>query len=296
LAYVNGRYYRTDIAKWFSFDSYRRVGSVLRVQGTLSSYKAGVDPTDQTRLTSASDPTSCELEVRQGNSFVLVQQSRNHTIARSMLAAFKVATGADVLSFVRNAEMDAGVGSRALHPATVFLLDVITNRLRGHLFRQRNAVLARFRLGASNPPTSAVAARRPTLRAVRFEGENLLDSTTACGLMWTEGRPLVDVTISVAVTVSDTDDSVRARVPIRIALEKNAVLVQTGLVSDSTTAAEVHRAVVAHVEAAMEEGVTADQEARFARTIRTQAERPDPEAEARLLVDDSDTPDGSALN
>lgn len=285
LDYVDGRYYRTDIAKWFVFDEYKVEGSVLRVGGTLQSWKAEVDPASDEQLKSDRDIAASSLEIREGGTAARVVGAKSHAIARSMLSAFKVATLAETLAYVPNAGTDAAVAPYRLHPNTVFLLDLITHRLRGHLFRDKNAVLARFR--HSNRGSSAKASsKKPSLSAVRFEGENLLDSPAACGLMWTEGRPLVDVTVSVAATASETDSTIRGRLPIRLVLEKDAILVSTGLASEATLMNEIHSAVVSQVEAAIAQGVNPERESRLVRTIRAQAENPDPEADAQLLDDE----------
>ncbi len=289
LDYVDGRYYRTDIAKWFVFGKYQQAGSVLRVNGALQSYKAKVDPTADDKLATEFDSTDCELEVRGGSTTVLIHQARSYSTARSMLAAFKVATSADARDYVPNTWADAAVRPRHLHPSTLFLLGILTHRMRGPLFRMRNPILARFRLGTrAASQVDSSSSRKPSLRAVRFEGENLLDSPAACGLMWTEGRPLVDVTVSVAATEPGVNSRIRGRVPVRLALEGAAVLVETGLGDDAAVASEVHRAVVAHVEAATGQAVSLDREARLVHLIKAQAEDPDPDADAQLLDDQLD--------
>lgn len=284
LDYVDGRYYRTDIAKWFIFDDYKVQGPVLRVNGTLQSWKASVDPSSEDKVTSDRDVAASSLVVRDGATTARVVDAKTHAVAKSMLAAFKVATLAEPLAYVPNAGTDAPVVASKLHPNTTFLLDIVTHRLRGPLFREKNAVLARFKY-SNRAGVPKVSSKKPSLSAVRFEGENLLDSPGTCSLMWTEGRPLVDVTVSVAATVSETDNTIRARVPVRIVLEKDAVLVSTGLISDSALGAEVHRSVVAQVEAAIVQGVSPEREARLVRTIKAQAENPDPDADAQLLDD-----------
>jgi hypothetical protein len=287
LAYVNGRYYRTDIAKWFTFERYQRIGSVLKVAGTLQTYRAGVDPVAEDRLKSEQDISSASLDVTEGGFTARVHDASTASAARSMLAAFRVATTAKALEYVPNSGSGADIRPRALHPSTEFLLDLVTHRLRGRLFRQRNPVLARFRYTKSESTSTEDSAqgRKPSLRAVRFEGKNLLDSTTACGLMWTEGRPLVDLTVEVAVTAVDDDQKVLARIPVRLALEKDHVLVATGLSSSAEVMAEVHRSVLDHVERAITEGVPADHRIKLERTIRNRAQNPDPDADAELLGD-----------
>lgn len=288
LAYVDGRYYRTDIAKWFTFESYQRLGSVLKVTGTLQTYRAGVDPVAEDRLKTEQDISSASLHVSEDGVTARVHDASTASAARSMMAAFRVATTARALDFVPNSGSGADIRPRVLHPSTEFLLDVVTHRMRGHLFRQRNPVLARFRYTRSESASDEDTARgrKPSLRAVRFEGKNLLDSITACGLMWTEGRPLVDLTVEVAVTAADDDQQVLARIPVRLALEKDHVLVATGLSSSAERMAQVHRAVLDHVEQAIDEGVPAEHRIKLERTIRNRAQNPDPDADAELLGDD----------
>lgn len=293
LSYVDGRYYRTDIAKWFTFEKYQRVGTVLKVSGSVQTYRAGVDPVAGDRLKAEQDLSRASLDVSEGSRTARVHDATNASAARSMMAAFRVATTAQALNYVPNSGSGADIRPRALHPTTEFVLDLVVHRLQGRLFRQRDPILARFRLtraeaGATTDHEPERRSRKPTLRAVRFEGKNLLDVPAACTLMWTEGRPLVDLTLEVAVTAADDDPVVLTRIPVRLALERDHVLVATGLSSDPKMMALVHRAAVDHVEQAIAEGVPADKRARLARIIRERAENPDPEADAKLLDDDAD--------
>lgn len=291
LAYVDGRYYRTDIAKWFTFERYNRAGSVLKVTGRLRSYRAGVDPERGDRLTSQQEMSAASLDVSDGSRMARVHGAKNQAVARSMMAAFRVATLAEALDYVPNSGSNAAIQPRTLHPSTEFLLDVVTHRLRGHLFKQRNPILARFRYTRPAPTSQEAGSagpvpRKPLLHAVRFEGENLLDSITACGLMWNEGRPLMDLTVDVAATASDDDRTVLCHVPIRIALERDHVLIATGLSINAGVTNEVHYAVVDQVERAITDGIPDEHRSKLEQIIRGRVENPDPDAEAELLGDD----------
>jgi hypothetical protein len=287
LSYVDGRYYRTDIAKWFTFARLQRTASSLRIFGSLQTYKVGVSDVDEERLIPERGEYDAQLDVHAGSQIAVVHRAENATVARSVMAAFKVATLANTLKYVPNTGTDADVRARSLHPTTEWLLDLVTYRLRSHLFRNKNAVLARFRLakheGSAEPQT-----RKLSLRAVRFEGENLMASSAASSLMWTEGRPLVDLTIMVTATASESDRTIRGSVPVRIAVERDHVLVSTGLSSDVTLTNEVHRAAVGQVELSILNAVDVGRSARLERTVRNQAENPDPEAEDVLLSDDQE--------
>jgi len=288
LSYVDGRYYRTDIAKWFTFKRFRRTDSVLRVEGSLQTYKAGVNPLDEEKLTSDRAEFDAQLELREGSSIAFVHHAANATVARSVMSAFKVAALAGHTKHVPNAGTGAAIRPLSLHPSTEWLLHVITHRLRGHLFRDRNPVLARFRFTREEARTGegGESSRKASLRAVRFEGRNLMASPAACGLMWTEGRPLVDITLMVSSTKSETDSTIRGSLPIRIALERDHVLVSTGLASDVSLVNEVHRTVVAQVALSIENAVSDQDRAQIEATIRAQAESPDPDADDTLLGDD----------
>jgi|GEM_PF-3384996 len=291
LSYVDGRYYRTDIAKWFTFERYQQTDSTLTINGSLQTYTAGVNPLDEDRLVSERDEQGAALQLRSGNTIAYVHHASNATVARSMLSAFKVATLTDYLRYVPNTGADADIRPHTLHPSTEWLLNLVTHRFRSHLFRDRNPVLARFRLTRNETRTygGGQRSRKPSLRAVRFEGENLMASPAACGLMWTEGRPLVDLTVTVAASVSETDSTIRGHLPIRIALEKDHVLVSTGLHRDMTLANEVHRAVLHQVELSILNSVSEDHRATLETAIRRQAEHPDPDADDVLLGDDLET-------
>jgi hypothetical protein len=291
LSYVDGRYYRTDIAKWFTFERHRRADSTITIIGNLLTYRAQVDAVEEGKLSAAHEMSQASLDIREGGRVGRVHGAKNQSVARSMMAAFKVATGMNFLDYVPNSGFGDGLKAHSLHPSTVFLLDLVTYGLRGHMFRQRNPILARFRFSRAEASyleegASQAAVRKPSLKAVRFEGANLLDSTTACGLMWTEGRPLVDLTVEVAVTDADAGNMVVSRVPIRIALEKDHVLVATGLSSDAGITSDVHRRVVEQVELAITEGVSHEHRSRLEQVVRNRAENPDPNADAELLEDE----------
>lgn len=147
LQYVDGRYYRTDIAKWFTFEHFKKTDTTLRIDGSLRTYTvvAGVTDQDVDRLLPEPSEFAAQLEVHEGSQVAMVHRASNATVARSVMAAFKVATRAATLNNLPNTGSGAGIRPRSLHPTTEWLLDLVTYRLRTHLFRNKNAVLARFR-------------------------------------------------------------------------------------------------------------------------------------------------------
>lgn len=288
LSYVDGRYYRTDIAKWFVFESFKVADSVLRTEGRLQTYTASVDPLDDEKLISSEAKFDAQLEARAGSDVAIVHHAANATVARSAIAAFKVATLVEAKRYVPNIGIDATVRPRALHPTTEWLLDLVSRRLNGPLFRNRNAVLARFKLNqASTKEVPEGTSRRASLSAVRFEGTNLMVSTTACSLMWTEGRPMVDLTLMITPVLSEVDATIRGHLPVRVWVERDHVAVSTGLASDLSLMNEVHAAVLDQVRIAIRSVVSDESRAKIVNQIKSQVENPDPDAEDTLLVENS---------
>ena len=292
LAYVTGRYIRTGTARWFVFEDYSRLSDeALELEGSLRTYRPRIeDEGNEASLRADRTISPARLEVTDGSRFVLVHGAASVGAAKAMMSAFTVATAQEVLPYVPNAEAGAKARSRALHPITLFLLDLVTSGMQGHLFRQRNAILARFRVAKSaaepDPESSPKITRRPRLSAVRFEGDYLLDSPAACRLMWTDGRPLVDLTMRV-VTTDPGDTTPRATFAVRLAVENDHVLVAMGLGDgDSKRAAAVHAAAIRAVARQVEAGVDLSRADALNRIVREQAESPEDSAEARLLTDD----------
>ncbi len=91
----------------------------------------------------------------------------------------------------------------ALAAPSLFLLDVLADRLRRAGLGPPNLAVARFKLGEMTVEADDEIVRRPTLRAVRFEGDHLLNSTAACRLLAEEGRTLVDVAMHIDLANSD---------------------------------------------------------------------------------------------
>ena len=246
LSYVSGRYIRTGIARWFAFYSSKSVEPVLRIRGAVDAYRAEARQAGEAAFLDAT-PTSAEVELELlSNSAVLLVHGASSQDARASLIALETAAKVQVRDYVPRAEMAAATTPRSIHPTSFLLLDLVYSRLQGELFRARNPILARFKFARGG---AGVGVRKPSLRAVRFDGEHLLDSREACSLLWLEGRPLVDLTLR--VQAHEGGES-WGRFNVRVTLETDHVAVATGYGSASIDRSlELHRAAVSAVQAAL---------------------------------------------
>lgn len=289
FAFASGRYVRSGVARWFVFENYQRLSeTALELQGSLRTYQPHIDDeAGEASLRTLRKRHDARLEITAGSRFLMVHDASS-TAAKAMVDAFRVIGAGETLPYVPGSEIEAEGLRETLHPSTLFLLDLLTSRLHGHLFKQRNPVLARFRLArteANTGESAPVSKRRPRLSAVRFAGDNLLDSPSTCRLMWADSRPLVDLTLRVAV-VEGEDEPFHAKFPVRIAVENSHVLVATGLgTGESVRAPEVQHAAVAAVIDQIDSGVTDERKNHLTDFIRMQAQSSEAEAEARLLDD-----------
>lgn len=289
LKFASGRYIRVGVARWFVFDRYQRLSETsLELQGSLRTYQPNVEENaGEASLKAVKKLQTARLQVNAESRYIQVHDA-NVTAAKAVVSALNLIRAGEVLPYVPGAAVEAEVPSRTLHPSTLFLLDLLTHKLRGNLFQQRNPVLARFRLLKTEDREGEVSqssTRRPRLSAVRFAGDNLLDSPATCRLMWAESRPLVDLTLRVSVSPLG-DEQVRAKLPVRVAVENDHVLVATGLgVGDSTRALEVHLSALSAVTEQIDCGVSSERQEKLTEFIETQAASSESEAEARLLDD-----------
>jgi hypothetical protein len=108
------------------------------------------------------------------------------------------------------------------------MLDALANRLREARLVAPNLTVARFRVGDTPVDTDDEdeVVRRPSLRAVRFEGDHLLDSAPACKLLAEEGRELVDIAMHIDVPAGNGSET--TRFPARVAVDRDHALVMTG--------------------------------------------------------------------
>ena len=139
-----------------------------------------------------------------------------------------------------------------ISPETLLMTDLITTRFRQAGFVARDLTGLRFRVADTPEDVEAEDLARPTLRAVKFEGSHLLDSPTACALATKDGRPLVDVTLS--LQSQPRADGEVGRFPVRVTFLRDHVAVMTGFGTVPSLSKEVHEEVVNTVHEMLQSG------------------------------------------
>jgi hypothetical protein len=176
---------------------------------------------------------------------------------------------------------------------SLFILDVLANRLREEGLVAPNLTVARFKVGDTAVEDDADEdVRRPTLRAVRFEGDHLLDSATACKLLAEEGRALVDIAMHFDVPASDAG-AAAASFPARVAVDADHALVMTSFgTRRPELSVGLQRTLVEVVAAELRDGVLdAARLAQLCGRILERARTEGPIKRADMLDDDSSEPD-----
>lgn len=289
LTVLKGRFVRVAVARWFVFGAKPVVAEgTLRFAGTLHTYAAWVTG-DPEHPTLGSAPTEQLVE------FELTEGSRALRVLRGSAPAVRAAARALAAVGIRLlGRLPTGRGAlpgraATLDPRTALMLDLLYSRLPHAGARKPNLTVARFRLSDED---GADEDERPSLRAVRFEGQHLLDSVTACRLIAREARALVDASLLVSVGEGDGE----ARFPIRLGFERDHTVVLTGFGRlRSEASAGLHAALVEQVEDAVESGVAdpARLETLAERIERRAAEQSD--AEQADMFDDEGENDADDL-
>ncbi len=247
LRTVTNRYVRVNVAKWFVFDEVQKKSGQVDVKGTYQSYDVRVDNQgDEARLIPDAFRKPVSLEIHESD--VLHVRTTSATAARAAARATEVAANLETRGYVVDGtvygQMDAG---------TLFLLDILDTRLLAGGFSEVNITIARFRTSESSGQSlEDTGFRHPNLRAVRFEGDHILDSVQACRLISKERRALTDIAFQVRVTDSDIAKS--GRFPVRLALEGDHVQVSTGFGTNPELSVVAHRRIVDVVEAEINDG------------------------------------------
>lgn len=276
LEAVVGRYIRIGVARWFLFQEMRPAKDRVEVAGTFKTYQASVDDVQEIAALSAL-PHDATVRIVLNDSAVLQINDAPATPAKAAVLAFETISGTSAKGYLPLADPDAQPIGNYLHPSSAFLLDIVHNRLPQTELHDVNLTVARFRLRDGSQAIS-IDDRRPELKAVRFEGEHLLDSVAACRLLAVEGRALVEIAFQ--ASIRDDNDAVRGRFPVRITAEKDHVAVQTGLGSgEHELSLDVHRSVIESVSATLEFGVADDtrMESLFQRMQNRAAAEADPD-------------------
>ena len=258
LDLIIGRYVRVGVARWFVFEELDHTAGRLTLVGSLRSYRTFVtsDEVDQesegAHISATPSEVSVELEIIDGLQALRVR-SAAPAPSRAAAKALEVATDCRRLGHLPFTAMSFEGPAGMFAPSTVFMLDLVDNRLPSAGVRDRNLTVARFEIERSEKESESDTAR-PSLREVRFEGDHLLDSVQACRLIALEGRALVD--LSMRVSIHDGDSGVPIRFPIRVGLERDHALVLTGYGRQGpSVSAELHRLLVRAVEDGFAGGV-----------------------------------------
>ncbi|UXM91110.1 hypothetical protein [Paenarthrobacter sp. JL.01a] len=243
LSSVIGRYIRIGVARWFLFDNCRNLNESLEVQGTYKTYQASVEERSDAASLSAT-PHESSVRMLLGKSASLRIEGASAVPAKAAVNAFEVITGQNAKGYLPLADKKSQGIPGTLHPTSEYLLDLLENRLISSELHDINLTVARFnvRPGSDVHSTRTVDERRPELRAVRFEGQHLLDSVAACRLLTLESRPLVEIALHASI---GGEEGTVGRFPVRITAEADHVAIQTGLGdSQHELSLRVHRLVV----------------------------------------------------
>lgn len=228
LTSVIGRYIRIGVARWFLFDKCLTRDESLEIQGTYKTYQAAVEERSEAASLAAT-PHEASVRILLGQNACLQIDGASAIPAKAAVNAFEVITGQEAKGYLPLVDKRSKGIPGQLHPTSEFLLDLLENRLVGSELHDINLTVARFNVRSAGESLGqrTVGERRPELKAVRFEGQHLLDSVAACRLLTVESRPLVEVAFH--ATIRGSENSMGGRFPVRITAEADHVAVQTGL-------------------------------------------------------------------
>jgi hypothetical protein len=251
-----GRYIRVGVARWISFEELEQDDAgMLSIYGALHSYRAYVTTEDDdVSLGSSPSSTPVKLALRSDESTISIENA-SASVARAALKAL------EAVSDIRSLGGIPGLGGNGLMGVlgtfdrqTVFLLDLIYNRVPRAGGRKLNLTAAKFRMSREDQYDQDDSDDdRPSLKSVRFEGRHLLDSIPACELIAQEGRALVDISLTVGQALGSSDEE--ARFPCRFTLDRDHVAVMTGFGRVPALAISLHSALVDVAEREIDEGV-----------------------------------------
>ena len=254
LERVTDRYIRVGVARWFVFEDLQRSERSLLLTGKLRSYKAFVSSETATpHLGATPSESDVRLRVYDGHRLVRIRGNTTAT-SRAGMRALEIVTGVSALGYLPVGRAAAKGRLASIDERTALMLDVVYNRLAGAGVRNPNLTVARFQMSEGGTRARGEESDRPAVRAVRFEGDHLLDSAAACHLIAREGRALTDLSLLVSLNATNSGDE--ARFPVRIALDRDHGIVVTGFGRERPEAsAELHRSLVGVLEDAVNRGI-----------------------------------------
>ncbi|MCU1497836.1 MAG: hypothetical protein JWM47_1789 [Acidimicrobiales bacterium] len=269
LEYVLSRYIRIGVARWFVFRSLEQhEDGSFSLRGALRAYQATL--TNETRPSVIGVP-GADREVTiviDGGDMLRVSGGKFHE-ALAAVRALELATRITRLGYVPLPGTKSAIKSApGWAPVSLMMLDLIHTRLFYEGFTNRNLTTARFRMSeesvvaagdehnadaeSDQDEGSGVVTRRPSLRAVRFEGDHLLDSITACKLLADEKRALVDIAMT---ATSPEVEGEKATFPIRVSVESDHVMVFTGFGIAPSVSSVAHKTLTTAIEEELSEGI-----------------------------------------
>jgi hypothetical protein len=248
-----GRYIRVGLARWYAFVDVQRTDDGVKIFGKHMSYKADVDPaSEHASLRSFSKFEDVESHISSEHKVVEVSDAGGQAARAAVFAATAVLN-----QRIRGYLPHAGSGAKRvegkIHGSAEFILDILHNRLPAMGVEKVNPTLARFRFAHDQTANE----NKPVVKAVRFEGNHILDSAQACRFIVEEGRPIANIAFRMQLTRPCDDEPGVARTshfPVKISLEEDHVQVVTGLGDDPVGARSAHRTVTIAVCTEMERG------------------------------------------
>lgn len=246
-----GRYIRVGVAQWYAFTDLKLIDSGVRVYGRYMSYTTDVTQSeDGVKLLPVQNVNNLTVDITPKRRIVEVGDSTIRA-ARAAVFAATAAFGEHTLDYVPNAGSDASRVKGHVHGSSLFLLNVLENRIPNHVVTGINLTVARFKFDNDETTDSS----KPALKAVRFEGSHLLDSAQACRFIVVDGRPLANISFRLSLQRSDSGDlKSSSTFPVKISIERDHVHVTTGLGDDPLRATEAHALVKGAVQSEIADG------------------------------------------
>ncbi len=270
------RYVKTGIARWFVIENVdERVGAI-RMSGTYRFYNADAEQRDdEYRLRAERASAPAQLTLLAGQTVVDVE-TKGVAEGRAMMDAFAHASGIRRPS-VFSLNLPALQGEIAhWDSASVFMTDVLTSQFRTPDVEIANLAMVGFEMGEQE-----TSASRPMVRSVRFQGQHLLDSQTACELL-TRGQRMTEWTAMVRFR-PDAENAYL--LPVTVRLERDHLAVMTGFgAHPPNVARQLQMEVVRRLGSRLEHGVSDRGELyRVAEQIRERAEERGPVERATIF-------------
>lgn len=291
LEFVLGRYVRVGLAEWFVFESVEADDDAVTFTGTLKAWDPSVSdsgehldvvPVERRKV-------QRQMEVRLDGDPIVRVTGGSLTEAKAAVGALlKVAAVAPLVGVKPLGKGILAGAAIEFAPETLFLLDLVTSRFHQQGLRSQNLTAARFRMERGEVLDESSEWKRPSLKAVRFDGDHILDSPAACKLIANEGRALVDVSMTMRSATSAPGIETTP-FPVRVAVDRTHVILATGFGSTPSFAHKAHVTMREAVRLELMDGFAAPASVmQLAERIRTKAEAETSTDEAEILVDFED--------